>query len=38
MPDTMAIVISQDGGVRIVRSRDGVVPYWDQASTTSLDV
>lgn len=37
-PDTMAIVISQDGGVRIVRSRDGVVTYWDQASTTSLDI
>ena len=37
-PDTMAIVISQDGGVRIIRSRDGVVTYWDQASTTSLDV
>ena len=37
-PEAMAIVISQDGGVRIVRSRDGVVTYWDQASTTSLDV
>ena len=37
-PDAMAIVISQDGGVRIVRSREGAVTYWDQASTTSLDV
>ncbi len=37
-PDAMAIVISQDGGARIVRSRDGVVTYWDYASTTSLDV
>ena len=37
-PETMAIVISQDGGVRIVRSREGVVTYWDQAATTSLDV
>ena len=37
-PETMAIVISQDGGARIVRSRDGVVTYWDHSSTTSLDV
>ncbi len=38
VPEAMAIVISQDGGARIVRSRDGTVTYWDQASTTSLDV
>lgn len=38
VPETMAIVISQDGGVRFVTNRDGTVTYWDQLSTTSLDV
>ncbi len=38
VPEAMAIVISQDGAVRFVKSRDGAVTYWDQASTTSLDV
>ena len=38
VPDTIAIVISQDGGVRFIKSREGAVTYWDQASTTSLDV
>ena len=38
VPDAMAIVISQDGAVRFVKNRDGAVTYWDQASTTSLDV
>lgn len=38
VPGAVAIVISQDGGVRFVKNRNGVVTYWDQASTTSLDV
>ena len=38
VPEAIAIVISQDGGVRFVKNRDGVVTYWDQASTNSLDV
>ena len=38
VPEAVAIVISQDGGVRFVKSRHGTVTYWDQASTTSLDV
>ncbi len=38
VPEAMAIVISQDGAVRFVKNRDGAVTYWDQSSTTSLDV
>ena len=38
VPDALAIVISQDGAVRFVKNHHGVVTYWDQASTTSLDV
>jgi hypothetical protein len=38
LPQTLAIVISQDGAVRFVTKREGAVTYWDQLSTTSLDV
>ncbi len=38
IPEALAIVISQDGGVRFVKNRNGIVTYWDQSSTTSLDV
>lgn len=39
LPDAVAIVVSQDGGVRFVKSLDGgAVTYWDQSSTTSLEV
>ena len=38
IPEAVAIVISQDGGVRFVKNRNGIVTYWDQSSTTSLDV
>ncbi len=38
VPDALAIVISQDGAVRFVKNHHGAVTYWDQASTTSLDV
>lgn len=37
-PEMVAIVISQDGGVRFIANRLGTVTYWDQLSTTSLDV
>ena len=29
-PGSLAVVISQDGGVRFVRQKDGRVTYWDQ--------
>lgn len=36
--DAVAVVVSQDGGVRIVSWKDGRVTYWDhQATTISLD-
>lgn len=40
VPTAVAIVVSQDGGVRFVRGsvEHGAVTYWDQSSTTSLDV
>ena len=38
VPAALAIVISQDGAVRFVKSHRDAVTYWDQASTTSLDV
>ncbi len=38
LPEAVAIIISQDGTVRFAKSRDGAVTYWDQASTSSLDV
>ncbi|CAA9455105.1 MAG: hypothetical protein AVDCRST_MAG02-1489 [uncultured Rubrobacteraceae bacterium] len=30
LPGSLAVVISQDGGVRFVRQKDGRVTYWDQ--------
>ena len=38
LPNMVAIVISQDGAVRFVTNREGMVTYWDQSSTSSLDV
>jgi hypothetical protein len=38
IPEAIAVVVSQDGAVRFVKSIDGTVTYWDQSSTTSLDV
>lgn len=29
LPDVIAVVVSQDGNVRFVKSKDGVVTYWD---------
>ena len=34
-PEAIAIVISQDGGVRFVAWKDGAVTYWDHASMGS---
>ncbi|APR87300.1 Hypothetical protein A7982_12649 [Minicystis rosea] len=30
LPEAVAIVVSQDGSVRFVANKDGVVTYWDQ--------
>lgn len=38
VPEAVAIVISQDGAVRFMANRKNAVTYWDQLSTTSLDV
>ncbi len=37
-PTVLAIVVSQDGGVRFVRMKDGAVTYWDQVSIGTLDL
>jgi hypothetical protein len=34
-PEALAVVISQDGGVRFVAWQDGAVTYWDHASLGS---
>jgi DNA integrity scanning protein DisA with diadenylate cyclase activity len=34
-PDAIAIVISQDGGVRFVAWHEGAVTYWDHTSLGS---
>jgi len=38
LPAALAIVISQDGGIRFVRSVNEVVTYWEQFSIRSLDL
>jgi DNA integrity scanning protein DisA with diadenylate cyclase activity len=30
LPGSLAIVVSQDGGVRIVRKKGGRVTFWEQ--------
>jgi hypothetical protein len=35
--DVIAIVISQDRSVRLVKWKDGAVTYWDQVATSVLD-
>jgi hypothetical protein len=37
-PDALAIVVSQDGGVRYVRWLDPHVTYWQQGTPDTLDV
>jgi len=36
--DLIAVVISQDGNVRFVKWKDGLVTYWDQVATSILDI
>lgn len=36
--NTMAIVVSQDDNVQFVKWKDGLVTYWDQVATSTLDV
>ncbi len=36
LPDALAIVVSQDGSVRFVRSVDGTVTYWDQVAASAF--
>ena len=36
-PDVLAIVVSQDGGMRFVRRHGDAVTYWDQAATGPWD-
>jgi hypothetical protein len=38
LPSADVIVVSQDGTVRIVKSRKGVVTYWEQVATSVLDI
>lgn len=37
-PETLGIVVSQDGGIRFVRSHNGRVLTWDQVATSSLEL
>lgn len=34
----IAVVISQDGNIRFVKWKDGIVTYWDQVATSVLDI
>jgi hypothetical protein len=34
----LAIVVSQDGGVRFVRWHDGAVTYWDPIATGPWEI
>lgn len=36
--DTLGIVVSQDGGVRLVGHKDGAVTFWDQFGTGPMEV
>jgi hypothetical protein len=38
LPEAIAIVISQDGGVRSIKCKDGQVTCWDQVAMSILDV
>ncbi len=38
IPESLSIVVSQDGGVRFVKFEGSGVTYWDQSSTSTLDV
>jgi hypothetical protein len=36
IPDALGVVISQDGNVRLVKWKDGLVTYWEQAISIPL--
>ena len=36
--DALGIVVSQDGGVRLVGVKDGAVTYWDQLGVGPMDI
>jgi hypothetical protein len=36
--DALGIVVSQDGGVRLVAVKDGAVTYWDQLGVGPMDI
>jgi hypothetical protein len=36
--DAIVIVVSQDGTVRFIKWKDGIVTYWDQVATSVLDL
>ena len=36
--DALGIVVSQDGGVRLVGFKDGAVTYWDQLGVGPMDI
>lgn len=38
VPDALGIVVSQDGGVRLVATKDGSVTYWDQLGTAPMEI
>jgi hypothetical protein len=38
LPEAIAIVISQDGGIRSIKYKDGQVICWDQVATSILDL
>jgi Probable sensor domain DACNV len=38
VPDALGFVISQDGNVRVVKWKDGMVTYWEQAITIPLKI
>lgn len=38
MPAAIGIVVSQDGGVRLVANKDGAVTYWDQLGTGPMEI
>ena len=38
IPDALGIVVSQDGGVRLVATKDGAVTYWDQLGTGPMEI
>ncbi len=38
VPEAVGVVVSQDGGVRLVANKDGRVTYWDQLGTGPMEI